>query len=133
MYERAEIFLIDDEGIVIRSYTDEAMFFYIGDAEEQESPLMHALAEFYVKHAEPTLMCWGYHTPSGDVLWESEMITPSTDAHEVDIAERLYLVTQGGERVYDEYAYRSLSAGEIPPGWTLIPREASNEQKKSQS
>lgn len=125
MYEHADIQLIDDEGILICSYTEESFFLYDGEPEDLESPLMLALTQFYAKNAKPTLLCLGYDTPSGDLFWESEFATPYEGDHKtprIEIGERLYLVTRDGERVYDELAYRALSEGTVPQGWSLIPR-----------
>jgi len=122
MNERAEIFLLDEEGILIRAYMEESLYFHDGEPDDEESPLMDALGNFYVEHAPATILCEGFETPGGMLLWESEMVSPSGEEGFVEIGERLFLVDDKGERFMDENAYEYLSRGEIPLGWVLKPR-----------
>lgn len=122
MFERAEVYIIDDEGIFLRAFTEEQVFFYDGDPEEIESPLMQALGEYYENHAAQTLLCRGFSTPLGDLFWESELVTPFGDDTDVEVGERLFLMSSDGDRMFDEYTYRMLTNGKIPTGWMKISR-----------
>ncbi len=123
MYERAEIFHIDEEGILLRAYTEETVFLYDGHPEDGASPLFQALQKFYAEQAPKTLMFYGYETPVGDVIWQSELASSFGADDLVEVGERLYLENVWGERVMDEYAYEDLAKGEIPVGWTPISRD----------
>jgi hypothetical protein len=122
MNERVEIFLVDEEGILLRAYTEEAQYYYDGDPEEPESPLIEALKKYYKNHAPSTMMALGFETPAGTLIWQSELASPYGDDGFVEIGERLYLENAWGERVQDEYAYEDLAKGEIPVGWISISR-----------
>ena len=120
--EQVEVCYVDEEGILLRSYSLKSVFFYEGDPEDAESPLIQALKRFYRQSAPATLMSLGFETPRGPLTWQSEMASPFGDDDFVEIGERLYLVDENQNRFLDEYAYEDLAKGLIPMGWELIPR-----------
>ena len=122
MNPRVEIFSVDEEGILLRSYSEEASFFFDGAWDDPDSPLMEALETFYCNKAPATVLCLGFETPLGVLRWESEWATPYGDEGYAEIGERLYLVMEDGDRWFDEWAYDALSRGNIPEGWNVIPR-----------
>ncbi len=122
MKEQVDVFLVDDEGILLRAYTHEDNYLFRGDPDEDESPLMFALQYYYMEFAPDTILCKGYHTPSGDLFWQNEMASTYGDESLVEIGERLFLIDERGERFNDEYAYELLINEEIPEGWMAIPR-----------
>jgi hypothetical protein len=119
---QVEIFLVDEEGIMLRSHIDGSYFFYDGELEDPESPLMCALQNFYVEEAPQCLMSMGFETPNGMLLWQSELASPFGDDEHVEIGERLFLVDEKDVRIFDELAYDTLAQGKIPVGWELIAR-----------
>lgn len=122
MSELVEVFLIDEEGILLRSHVEREFFFFDGDPEDPESPLMIALRQFYIREAPKTLMGMGFETPCGIMLWQSELASPFGDDEHLEVGERLFLTDETGERFSDELAYDTLAQGKIPVGWELIAR-----------
>ncbi|MGC9330132.1 MAG: hypothetical protein ACP5I1_21025 [Candidatus Hinthialibacter sp.] len=122
MNERVEIFLVDEEGILLRSHIEADLFFFNGNVEDPDSPLIIALRNFYIKNAPKTLMSMGFKTPGGVMYWQSEMASPFGDDEHIEIGERLFLTDESGQRFSDELAYDILAGGRIPIGWELIPR-----------
>ncbi|MBN2328073.1 MAG: hypothetical protein JXR73_13055 [Candidatus Omnitrophica bacterium] len=122
MNERVEVFLVDEEGILLRSHIESDCFFFDGNLEDPESPLMIALREFYIKDAPKTLMSMGFETPAGIMFWQSEMASPFGDDEHIEVGERLFLTDESGQRFFDELAYDILARGRIPVGWELIAR-----------
>lgn len=120
MYERVEIHSIDEEGILIRAFTEQAFFHYVGELESEDSPLVEALCKYYAEAALETMTCKGFVTMSGAVFWQSELATPYDDENVAEIGERLFLVDEYGERVYDELAYETIAQGRVPSGWSAI-------------
>ncbi|MFB3786876.1 MAG: hypothetical protein ACE15F_10965 [bacterium] len=120
--EQVEVCYVDEEGILLRSYALKSVFFYEGDPEDSDSPLMQALQRYYRKSAPATLMSLGYETPRGVLTWQSEMASPFGEEDFVEIGERLFLVDEYNNRFLDEFAYEDLAKGQIPVGWELIPR-----------
>ncbi len=119
---QVEIFLVDEEGIMLRSHIEDSYFFFDGELEDPESPLMRALQNFYVQDAPKSLMSMGFETPNGLLLWQSELASPFGDDEHVEIGERLFLINECDERIFDELAYDTLAQGKIPVGWELISR-----------
>lgn len=122
MLERAEILTVDEEGILVRSFTSKTLYYFDGEPDAPDSPLMEALMEFYREEAPATLMCAGYETPRGVLRWESEFATPPGNESDAELGERLFLVMEEGERWLDELAYQDLSRGEVPEGWLPLER-----------
>lgn len=122
MSEFVEVFLVDEEGILLRSHMKPEFFFFDGDLEDPESPLMIALRQYYINDAPKTLMGMGFETPRGIMLWHSELASPFGDDEHLEIGERLFLADETGERFFDELAYDTLSNGRVPVGWELIAR-----------
>jgi hypothetical protein len=122
MLGQVEIYLIDDDGIFFRAYAQEEFYFYNGDPEDRESPLTMALRHYYMENAPKTLLCRGFRTPGGRLLWESEWVTPYSEEAVVEIGECLFLTDESGERFTDEYTYEMLSRGEVPPEWRMLSR-----------
>lgn len=120
MNEHVEIFCIDEEGILLRAFAQQETYYYIGDPEDDDSPLHAALRHFYSEEAPSTLLVRGYETPRGQLFWESEWATPFDDEGVVEIGERLYLVDDTGERFADDYIYELLSRGDVPEDWYEI-------------
>lgn len=121
MTEQVDIFLIDEEGILIRTHVDQWEYWYEGEPEDLESPLMIALGIFYHENAPKTLVCRGYKTPGGKLLWQSESATPYGDDDHIEIGERIYLVDKHYVRFSDDHAYAMLAEGQIPNGWKMLP------------
>ncbi len=119
---QVEIFLVDEEGILLRSHMDNANFFFYGELEDTESPLMLALQDYYEQDAPESLMSKGFETLHGMLLWHSELASPFGDDDHIEIGERLFLVDENDERIFDELAYDTLAQGKIPVGWELISR-----------
>jgi len=120
--EQVEVCYVDEEGILLRSYSLKSVFFYEGDPEDGHSPLIQALQRYYRKSAPATFMSLGFETPSGVLTWQSEMASPFGEEDFVEIGERLFLVDEFNNRFLDEFAYEDLAKGLIPVGWELIPR-----------
>lgn len=120
MKEKVEIFLVDEEGILIRVHIAEENYDYDGDPEALESPLMLALGKYYRTKAPKTLLSRGFKTPSGSLYWYSEVATPFGDDDHIEVGERLYLMDDYFRRFSDEFAYISLSEGITPLGWTPL-------------
>lgn len=123
MEERVEIFAVDEEGILLRSYIEEEYYLFEGEIDDPLSPLMAALGTYYLEEAPETMMCLGFDTPHGELIWQTEFATPYGDENYVELGERLFLVDRDDQRIYDELAYETLSVGKIPEGWILISRE----------
>jgi hypothetical protein len=120
MNEKIEIFLVDEEGILIRVHMAEDLYDFDGDPEELESPLMLALGQYYHAQAPKTLLTKGFKTPSGILYWYSEVATPFGDDDDIEVGERLYLMDEYFQRFADEFAYISLSEGITPLGWSPL-------------
>ncbi|MDP8242680.1 MAG: hypothetical protein P9L94_01255 [Candidatus Hinthialibacter antarcticus] len=123
MYERAKIHHIDEEGILVRAFTEPSFYHFEGDPEAMDSPLVDALLKYYDEAALETMTCKGFNTTSGVLYWRSELATPLSEDNMVDIGERLFLVDEFDERVFDDLAYDTIANGRVPEGWTLIARE----------
>jgi hypothetical protein len=123
MYERAEIFQVDEEGILVRAFTEPSFYHYEGDPEDMESPLVEALLKYYNEAALNTMTCKGFNAVTSMLFWRSELATPWSEDDMAQIGERLYLVDEFEERVYDDLAYDTIANGRIPDGWTLIERD----------
>lgn len=123
MYERVEIYHVDEEGILVRSFTEPIFYHYDGDPEDMESPLVDALLKYYDEAALNTMTCKGFNAVTSLLFWRSEYATPYSEDNMVDIGERLYLVDEFDVRVYDDLAYETIANGRIPNGWTLIERD----------
>lgn len=122
MSEEVEVFLVDEEGILLRSHIERDFYYFNGDPEDPESPLMIALRNYYIREAPRTLMGMGFETPRGIMLWHSEMASPFGDDEHLEVGERLFLADETGERFFDELAYDTIAQGRIPVGWELISR-----------
>ncbi len=122
MDERVEIFAADEEGILLRSYTERENYYFEGDEDNPMSPLMAALGVYYQNDAPETLMGLGFDTPRGELSWQTEFATPYGDEDYVELGERLFLTDEEDQRIFDELAYEILAKGNIPDGWELIPR-----------
>ncbi|MBI1390437.1 MAG: hypothetical protein GC154_18525 [bacterium] len=122
MYERVEIYQIDEEGILIRAFTEQAFYHFDGAPEGEDSPLVEALCQYYAEAALESMTCEGFDSPSGRLVWQSEMATPGSDDGMAEIGERLFLIDGEGERIFDEIAYETIADGKIPPGWEMIER-----------
>ncbi|MEW6234033.1 MAG: hypothetical protein AB1656_01475 [Candidatus Omnitrophota bacterium] len=120
--ERVEIYLIDEDGVLLRAYCEEPLDDFEGEPDALDSPLSAALGLYYLRDAPKTLVCKGYETPGGPLLWRSEPVTPGGEDGCVEIGERLFLVDDWGERFMDEIAYELLAKGSIPEEWILIER-----------
>ncbi|MBZ0255281.1 hypothetical protein K8I31_04425 [bacterium] len=123
MYERVEIFHVDEEGIMVRSFTEPTFYHYEGHPEDMESPLVKALLKYYDEAALNTMTCKGFNAVTSMLFWRSEYATPYGEDNMAQIGERLYLVDEFDERVYDDLAYETIAKGRIPDGWTLIKRD----------
>ncbi len=123
MYERAHIHLVDEEGILVRAFTEPSFYHYEGEPEAVGSPLVEALCKYYAEAALITMTCKGFNTVTGILFWRSELATPCAEDDMVDIGERLFLVDEFDERVFDGLAYETIANGRIPDGWTLIERD----------
>lgn len=123
MYERVEIYHVDEEGILVRSFTEPIFYHYDGDPEDLESPLVEALLKYYDEAALNTMTCKGFNAATSLLFWRSEYATPYSEDNMVDIGERLYLVDEFDVRIYDDLAYETIANGRIPNGWTLIERD----------
>ena len=122
MSELVEVFLVDEEGILLRSHMERDFYYFDGDPEDPDSPLMAALHNYYIFEAPKTILSMGYETPRGILFWESEMASPFGDDEHMEVGERLFLTDETGERFFDELAYDTLSQGKVPVGWELIAR-----------
>lgn len=123
MYERAQIHHIDEEGILVRAFTEPSFYHFEGEPEGLDSPLVEALLKYYAEAALDTMTGRGFNTVSGVLYWQSEFATPLSDDNMVEIGERLFLVDEFDERVFDELAYETIAKGRVPDGWTLIERD----------
>ena len=85
MSQFVEIFLLDEEGILLRAFIKKTFFFYDGDPEEDSSPLVTALKEYYLNDAPPSLLCKGFDTPGGILIWKSELASTYGDDNCVEI------------------------------------------------
>lgn len=120
MDENVEIYYVDKEGILIRASVENELFSFEGELEDLNSPLMLALGKYYYEDAPQCLVCKGFNTPTGTLLWQSELASPASDDTFLDIGERLFLVDIFDERFMDDYTYQILADGRIPSGWSAI-------------